>query len=170
MGALPSISLAELIARTAEFATPDDIYLLIAAGHLYVDLYAEPLAEPATVRVFRDRDASITYVKSPDRRAVEYSSPVSLQNFRAGATVTWDDRIWQVANVGIAMISLLGKDGEHSGVAPGSNGIAREEGPRYRRQNGVDAVPVSERPRSYRRLPLCGGAGCPVPPAAGSFD
>ena len=55
---LPVISLADLIRQTAEFATPDDIYLLIASGRLYVDLYAEPLVEPAKVHVFRDRDAA----------------------------------------------------------------------------------------------------------------
>jgi hypothetical protein len=37
------LSLADLIQQTAGFATPDDIYVLIASGQLYVDLYAEPL-------------------------------------------------------------------------------------------------------------------------------
>ncbi len=37
---VPVISLADLIRQTAEFATPDDIYLLIASGRLYVDLGA----------------------------------------------------------------------------------------------------------------------------------
>jgi hypothetical protein len=46
---VPVLSLADLIQNTAEFATPDDIYLLIATGQLYIDLYAEPLVEPATV-------------------------------------------------------------------------------------------------------------------------
>jgi hypothetical protein len=43
----PVISLADLIQQTTEFATADDIYLLIASGRLYVDLYAEPLVDPA---------------------------------------------------------------------------------------------------------------------------
>jgi transposase InsO family protein len=109
--ALPVISLAELIEQTAEFATPDDIYLLITAGQLYVDLYAEPLAEPATVRVFQDRDTAIRYGAPRDHRAAEYTSFPPLQSSRAGAALTWDDRIWQVVNVGNTMISLLGNDG-----------------------------------------------------------
>jgi transposase InsO family protein len=109
--ALPVISLADLIEQTAEFATPDDIYLLITAGRLYVDLYAEPLAEPATVRVFQDRNAAIRYEGSRNHRAAEYTSFPPLQSFRAGTTLTWDDRIWQVVNVGITMISLLDNDG-----------------------------------------------------------
>jgi hypothetical protein len=47
---VPIISLADLIQQTAEFAMADDIYLLIAGGRLYVDLYAEPLVEPVKVR------------------------------------------------------------------------------------------------------------------------
>jgi len=105
------ISLADLIEQTAEFATPDDIYLLITAGWLYVDLYAEPLAEPATVRVFPNRDAAIRSAGSRNHRAAEYTSLPTLQTFRAGAALTWDDRIWQVVNVGSTMISLLDNDG-----------------------------------------------------------
>jgi putative transposase len=109
--AVPVLSLAVLIEKTAEFAAPDDIYLLIAAGRLYVDLYAEPLAEPTTVRVFQDCEAAIGYGHSPDDRIPEYSSLAPLQTFSAGAALTWDDRIWKVVNVGSTRISLLGEDG-----------------------------------------------------------
>src|SRR6266571_3953804 len=111
MRALPVLSLADLLEQTAEFATPDDIYLLIAAGRLYVDLYAEPLAEPATVCVFQDRDAAIRYGDSPDYRIAEYPSWTPFETFRADAALTWDDRIWKVVNVGSTRISLLGEDG-----------------------------------------------------------
>src|SRR5437016_3640539 len=97
--AMGALSLADLIQHTAEFATPDDIYLLIAAGRLYVDLYAEPLAEAATVRVFQDRDAAIRYGSFPGGQITEYPSLAPLQSFRAGAALTWDDRIWKVVNV-----------------------------------------------------------------------
>ena len=109
--AVPVVSLADLIEETAEFATPDDIYLLIAAGRLYVDLYGEPLAEPATVRVFQDREAAIRYGDSPDYRIAEYPSLALFETFRAGAALTWDDRIWKVVNVGSTRLSLLGEDG-----------------------------------------------------------
>jgi len=109
--AVGMLSVADLIQQTAEFATPDDIYLLIAAGRLYVDLYGEPLAEPARVRVFPDRDAAIRYGGVPGHGATERASLAQLDTFRAGTVLTWDDRIWKVANVGSTRISLLGEDG-----------------------------------------------------------
>src|SRR2546426_4876962 len=104
------LSLADLIQQTAQFATPDDIYLLIAAGRLYVDLYAEPLAEPAKVRVFLDRDAT-THHGGLGHRIAAYSPSAPFESFRAGTALTWDERIWQVVNVGSTRLSLLGEDG-----------------------------------------------------------
>ena len=56
--ARPGIALRDFLRQTADFASPDDVYLLIAAGRLYVDPYTAPLIEPATVRVFPDQDAA----------------------------------------------------------------------------------------------------------------
>jgi putative transposase len=78
---VPVISLADLIQQTAEFATPDDIYLLIAGGGLYVDLHAEPLVEPAKVRVFQDRDAALRHGVVPDQRPAEPPLSARLQSF-----------------------------------------------------------------------------------------
>src|SRR5438128_8125589 len=114
--AAEGLLLADLIEQTAEFATPDDIYLLIAAGRLYVDLYAEPLAEPASARVFPDRDAAIRYGSVP---AAEHARLAPFESLRAGAVLTWDDRIWKVVNVGSIRISLLGEDGNLVELPPG---------------------------------------------------
>ena len=103
----PVLSLADLIQQTAEFATPDDIYVLMAGGRLYVDLYAEPLVEPAKVRVFQDRDAAICHGAPPDHGLA--SAP--LQNIHSGAALMWDDRAWKVVNVGNKLVSLLGERG-----------------------------------------------------------
>ena len=104
------LSLSDLIQQTAEFATPDDIYLLIAAGRLYVDLYAEPLAEPAKVRVFPDRNATTRH-GGLDHRKAAHSSSAPFESFRVGTALTWDERIWKVVNVGSMRLSLLGEDG-----------------------------------------------------------
>jgi len=56
--ARPGISLQELLAAADGGATLDDAYLLIALGELYVDLYNSPLAQPATVPVFSNRQAA----------------------------------------------------------------------------------------------------------------
>jgi putative transposase len=109
--ALGALSLADLIEQTAEFATPDDIYLLIAAGRLHVDLCAEPVAEPARIRVFPDRDAEIRCGSFPNYRTGGHALLPPFESFRAGAVLTWDDRIWKVVNVGSTRISLLGAEG-----------------------------------------------------------
>jgi putative transposase len=108
--ALPGISLAELVEQ-ANFATRDDIYLLIAAGRLYVNLHMGLLIEPATVRVFPDRHAALQLGAAQDIRPVRHSLLPPFQTLRAGAVITWDGRAWQVANIGSTSIALLVEDG-----------------------------------------------------------
>ena len=111
--ARPGIALRDFLRQTADFASPDDVYLLIAAGRLYVDLYAAPLIEPATVRVFPNQDAAPLPATALEKR---WEPP--LQSFRPGTTLVWDSRSWQVANVGQAKISLLGEDGSLMELPP----------------------------------------------------
>src|SRR5438034_4046304 len=77
----------------------------------YVRAVGMLLAEPARVRVFPDRDAAIRYGGVPGHGATERASLAQLDTFGAGTVLTWDDRIWKVANVGSTRISLLGEDG-----------------------------------------------------------
>lgn len=108
--ARPATSLADLLQETASFTTADDIYLLIAAGQVYVDFCAEPLTDSAAVRVFPDRDATLGSKMAPVAPSVMKSrSP--FQTLQAGATVSWDGRAWKVANVGDSKIALLAEDG-----------------------------------------------------------
>lgn len=109
--AMPALSLADLILKTAEFAAPDDIYLLIAAGRLCIDLYAEVLVEPATVRVFPNREVAARYGAASGNPSIPYSLVPRGQSLRAGATLAWDGQSWQVANFGSTKISLLAEDG-----------------------------------------------------------
>ena len=108
--ALPGISLAELVEQ-ANFATRDDIYLLIAAGRLYADLHADLLVDPATVRMFPDRDACLQHGAAQNNPPILPSLLPPFQTLHAGAAVTWDGRSWQVANIGSTTIALLGDDG-----------------------------------------------------------
>ncbi len=107
--ALPGISLATLIEKVETFATRDDIYSLIAAGRVYVDLHAGLLVEPATIRVFPDRDSVLQH--AVDHNNQLSSLPRRSQTLRAGARVLWDGRGWQVANIGSTTVALLGEDG-----------------------------------------------------------
>lgn len=108
--ARPAISLSDLLQETAAFATADDIHLLIASGELYVDLYAEPLTEPAAVRVFPDKSAADSSEPAHVGPTVA-TLPPPFQSLRAGATVTWDGRTWKLANVGDSKIALLSENG-----------------------------------------------------------
>jgi putative transposase len=104
----PATLFADLLQDTARFTTADDIYLLIAAGHVYVDFCAERLTDPPAVRVFPDRAAAL------DSKTVSALPPVvnsPFQTLHATATVTWDGRAWKVANVGDSKIALLAEDG-----------------------------------------------------------
>jgi hypothetical protein len=57
VNASPGLSLDQLLCSTAHTASADDVYSLIAAGGLYVDLGRAPLTEPLKVPVFVDHRA-----------------------------------------------------------------------------------------------------------------
>ncbi len=77
---VPGISLADLMRQT-----PDDIYLLIAGGRLYVDLHGEPLVEPAKVRVFQDRATALRHGVVPDHPPAEHPLSGPLRSFHVGS-------------------------------------------------------------------------------------
>jgi hypothetical protein len=51
VAALPEITLDELLASVAVYCSRDEIYFLIAQGHLCIDLWSARLSEPGTVKV-----------------------------------------------------------------------------------------------------------------------
>ncbi|MFS8084965.1 MAG: TnsA endonuclease N-terminal domain-containing protein, partial [Acidobacteriota bacterium] len=104
----PSLKLDDLFLKTEGVATRDDIYTLIAAGDLFVDLTAAPLVEPQQVRVFPNRETALAYA-----RIVEVSQEATANRPRfidlaVGSTMEWNNRAWKIANVGDQMVSLLG--------------------------------------------------------------
>jgi putative transposase len=101
VSAAPGLSLERLLDLTRKTATPDHIFTLIAAGDLYVDLHAAPLAEPFRVRVFVTREAA-------SRSNSPHGTPTAT--LRCGKRVTWDGRIWEVVNLGERLVSLLSED------------------------------------------------------------
>ena len=109
--ALPGTSLAELFRHVATIATRDEVYFLVAAGRLYVDLRAGLLVEPDAVRVFPDRIAALQHATEPNSHPLMQPPPRPLQTIRAGEMVTWDGRTWQVANMGASTVALLGEGG-----------------------------------------------------------
>jgi len=105
--ATPGIVLRELFQAAESFATPDDVYGLIASDHLRVDLRAVPLSEPDRVPVFPDAWAvPLQQTGGPPASAV--TSPSC--SLRVGRTLKWDGRIWRIVNVGEKVVGLLGDD------------------------------------------------------------
>ncbi len=101
----PALTLQRLSEETAGRATLDDLHFLIASGDLYVDLRAAPLADPARVRVFAN--AQIGSAERPVARQHRETAAITLH---PGTVLLWDDRQWQVLNVGTNLVALLGQD------------------------------------------------------------
>jgi putative transposase len=85
---------------------PDDIFAMIAANILYVDLRAAPLAEPSQVEVFTMSEV----VSRTKRDSARKPDMFSWGAVHCGSTLTWDCRIWKVVNTGDASVGLLSED------------------------------------------------------------
>lgn len=98
------LSLESLLRLNA--VPPDDIFAMIAANILYVDLRAAPLAEPSQVEVFTTSEAASRRKRDTARGRTIFS----WGSVHCGSTVTWDGRIWKVVNTGEASVGLLSED------------------------------------------------------------
>lgn len=106
------ISLEYLFKLVSGLASRDDIFMMIAHGQLYVDLYAIPLPEFKYVRVFPNKDMALAYqfVIHEDSLPRTYDAP--YVNVRPQEHVLWDRKGWQIVNVGENFISLLSEENE----------------------------------------------------------
>jgi hypothetical protein len=101
----PGITLADLRLEAPRVST-DAIHIAIAKHYLYVDLSLHRLSEPDQVPVFRDREIA--------RALLHRGTSASGRDFLAhpviispGTPITWDGKIWQIANVGQQDITLV---------------------------------------------------------------
>src|SRR5664280_2092275 len=106
VSANPGLALEDLLRSTAGRVPPDDIFSMIAANVVYVDLHAVPLAEPSRVAVLVAPGAT---PKARDNGTRKLSS-CSFFDLHCGSTVTWDDRFWNVVNIGETSVGLLSDD------------------------------------------------------------
>lgn len=104
VSAAPGLILDDLLRLTGDAIPADDIFALIAADVLYVDLCAAPLAEPAIVKVFPSREAASRAGSGGQ------NIPFAAGGLRCGSQMTWDGRIWGVVNLGETAVSLLSGD------------------------------------------------------------
>jgi len=106
--AKPAITVAELMRVTDPFG-PDDIYGLIAAADLHVDLRAAPLTDAAQVPVFCSKEEAQAH-----STVTRLSPPVTTDrkpfvSVAAGQVVSWDGNRWEIVNVGASKTGLLAR-------------------------------------------------------------
>jgi transposase InsO family protein len=103
VSATPGACLQELFQAAKNFATPDDIYRLIASDRLCVDLRAVPLVESDRVPVFLGGSV----ISSPPKDKPTPGHTFPSCSLGVGRTLKWDERIWKVVNVGEKVVGLL---------------------------------------------------------------
>ncbi|MBC8029209.1 MAG: DDE-type integrase/transposase/recombinase [Pyrinomonadaceae bacterium] len=106
----PNIKLEELFLKTDGASSRDDIYMLIAAGELYVDLSAAPLVEPHQVHVFPNKETATAYAHIVEVSPNAMANVPRFIDLAVGSTMEWNNRAWKIANVGDKMVSLLGEN------------------------------------------------------------
>jgi putative transposase len=82
VAAKPGILLRELLERAGAVPKPDEIYLLIASGGVYVDLSAAVIAEPERVRVFADAETAGAYERACREDGVAIRSRIGTRSDR----------------------------------------------------------------------------------------
>lgn len=103
------ILLIDLLERSlAAGATADDVYTLIAQGIVFVDLRAEPLAEPERVNVYLDSESArknsqpVSNLVTPRGKFIEVNE---------GSRILWNDSVLSIIYVGDSKIFLEGENG-----------------------------------------------------------
>jgi transposase InsO family protein len=104
VAAQPGMTLQELLHHDISLA--DAIYFWIATEHVYVALDAVPLAEPARVPLFPDRDTALAYAHVHETVA---GSSVPGIPLACGVAVQWDGRAWTIGHVGETTVGLRGE-------------------------------------------------------------
>ena len=100
------MTLDELLRMTEGRISPDDIFSLIAANIIPVDLHAAPLAEPRRVQLQAGPEV---ISKTTANLARNPHTPV-FADLLCGSTVNWDGHLWNVVNLGETSVSLLSDD------------------------------------------------------------
>ena len=104
VAAQPGITLQAVLHHDTSWA--DAIYGLLVTAHIYVDLDAVPLAEPARVPLFLDRDTARAYAHVHETVA---GSSVPGIPLACGVAVRWDGRAWTIGHVGETTVGLRGE-------------------------------------------------------------
>lgn len=106
------ITLENLIKYSNKF-TADDIYALIVVGEVYVDLYAEVLAEPDKIFVYANSDVAENHKKSNEQNLMSRESiDINVVKVAPGEVIEWDGVLWTILNIGISSVIFQSNDGK----------------------------------------------------------
>lgn len=106
----PGLLLTDLIERTKDVASRDDIYFMVAAGEIFADLRAAAISQPAEVAIFPNAELAVALRRiNGSLNAAPTGLGIKLQ---LGESLSWDGAAWRIVNVGDNNISLLGVSGE----------------------------------------------------------
>jgi len=158
----PSVTLDVLFDKSNEYASRDNIYTLIAAGHLFVDLKANPLIEPAQVRVFPNKETAEAYARIVEVPSPGRSDAPRFVDIEIGSVLQWNERPWKIANIGRDTISLIGesnaltelpllaleslvKEGRVTGVSTDCGSTVSEEAASILREAGQNDLQAANR-------------------------
>ena len=106
LSASPGVTLDELLQLTEGKVSPDDIFSMIAANIIPVDLHAAPLAEPRRVQL----QAAPEVISKTAPNLGRNPHTHVFADLLCGSTVNWDGHLWNVVNLGVTSVSLLSDD------------------------------------------------------------
>jgi len=105
LGAHPGMTLSEL--SNCAKATMDEIYLLLGAKQIFIDLCAAPLVDPDHVYVFLDQETAFAYSQITRLRPPSPADGMASFEYAVGMELSWDGKRWRVINLGQSKVSLL---------------------------------------------------------------
>lgn len=141
VAAEPGLPLDSLFDRVKSFADRDVVYLLLAGGHLYVDLKTDQVVEPEHSRVFTSAEQSAVYEAAKHAQREDYSRGALL--IAVGEQLSWGGKKWKIANLGDENLSLLNDEGSISDLPRSTLDLLIRQG-RVRALSGAGTAPQSD--------------------------
>lgn len=101
----PGIRLNDLIERTKDAASRDDIYFLVATGEIFADVVSAPISTPERVKVFANSEIGSAFSHF-DGSTCDHEIKKE-----PGVAINWDGKLWRIVNAGDRVVTFAGSDG-----------------------------------------------------------
>ncbi|HEX8772092.1 MAG TPA: TnsA endonuclease N-terminal domain-containing protein [Pyrinomonadaceae bacterium] len=109
---IPGITLESLFENTKKIAKPDEVFTLIAARELYINLRSSLLVEQDKAHVYLNQETAIAYeelLQLPPPTRLDAPRSIEL---KVGTSLQWNSIGWTIVNVGETEVSLISVDKE----------------------------------------------------------